>query len=315
MAFSIGSGIIDRGTQPSNSGLFSPSSAFNANTPVTLGSPGTPTNSNLNNAYGSQGAYGAALATSSAAYDDIMKGYKDTLGAATASPIKQLDYKPFSPTAAFYNESPELTNALTYFGNLSKSGGFTDPELSSLRARATSPITSIYENAKMNLDRQRRLSGGYSPSYNAALSRMTRETSQEVGKANTDVEGQIAETLANNRLSASSTYNNALAAREANINSTNQSNAAEVDRVNSLNASNKLAYEQFNQQAIEQAQAERVRALEGMRGLYGTTPALVNEFGNQVAQSRQQASQDANQKAQQQLGYISSGIPLRSIYG
>lgn len=87
---------------------------------------------------------------------------------------------------------PEIRNAA--FGAASgflKDGGLSQEDLASMRARALSPVRSVYSNARREVDRSAALSGGYAPNRIAALARMSREQGQTTADAATNAEAGI----------------------------------------------------------------------------------------------------------------------------
>jgi hypothetical protein len=196
-------------------------------------------------------------------YSTIMQGYKDMLakgGSAT----------PYTASGA---RAPAIAN----LAELSRTGGYSPEDLQNLRARAISPIRSVYSSAQQGLNRNKALQGGYSPNYAAASAKMAREQSEQLGGAMTNVNADIAGRVAEGRMNAASPY--------ASI--TGQQAGAEDEA------------SQFNRREIPQQQAQ---ALQGMTSLYGTTPALSELFGRQALQGSQlqnQINQQGNQQGMQ----------------
>jgi len=79
------------------------------------------------------------------------------------------------------------------YRGFSETGGFSPQDLASIRSRAVSPIRSIYSGANREIDRSKRLGGGYAPGMGAVKSRMAREQSQAVSDAGTNAEAAIAQ--------------------------------------------------------------------------------------------------------------------------
>lgn len=176
-------------------------------------------------------------------YSNIMQGYKDLLAASK------------NGNNFAYSQSPDSIASLAMNKNLGETGGYSTQDIQDLRARGISPIRSVYANAQRNVDRNRVLQGGYSPSYNAATAKMAREQSEQIANQMTNVNAGIAENVARNKIGASSTYGSLAQSENALRNS--------------------MKNDPLNAQA---------NALQGMTSLYGTTPALVNTFGNQALQ-------------------------------
>ncbi len=79
------------------------------------------------------------------------------------------------------------------FGEFADTGGYSPEDISSIRARAVSPIRSIYSGARRDIDRQQALQGGYSPNRTASLAKMAREQSSTTADAATNAEAAIAQ--------------------------------------------------------------------------------------------------------------------------
>ena len=86
------------------------------------------------------------------------------------------------------------------YGEFADTGGYSSDDLANIRARAVSPIRSIYSGARRDIDRQRSLQGGYSPNRTAALAKMAREQSYTTADANTNVEAAIAQMVQQGKL-------------------------------------------------------------------------------------------------------------------
>lgn len=147
--------------------------------------------------------------------------------------------------------SSTYTSAVSNLGDLATTGGISDADAANMRARGISPIRAAYATAQRNTDRQKGLQGGYSPNYGAVQAKLAREQSEQLAQGSTNVEAQIAEMRQRGRLSAAPGYANAAG---------QQDNSAQ-------------------------------NALQGMTGLYGTTPALSSLYGNQAMQGAQLQNQ------------------------
>ena len=276
------------------------------------GNPAPQVNPNVRGVFGT-GSYDAALNTQAGDYDKIMAAYDSLLKSSTAQPRSRAP-TPIVPQSvsfnpATYSPSGPLTNTLTQLGNVSKTGGYSDTDIANIRARGVSPIRSVYANAQRNLDRQRALQGGYSPNYTAASTRMARDLSEQIGQANTDVEATIAENVNRNRMSALASLG-PLAAEESrmrgnvdisNAEGINRANIMNTEGVNRANETNQNMANTYNQQEMQRyadSINQAMRAIEGKRALYGTNPALINQFAGQV-QTGQQLKQSQQQIRQQ----------------
>jgi hypothetical protein len=85
--------------------------------------------------------------------------------------------------------------ALEVLEDFAETGGYSPEDIQNIRARAVSPIRSVYSSAKREIDRQRSLQGGYSPNRTAALAKMAREQGYVTSDASTNVESAIAQMI------------------------------------------------------------------------------------------------------------------------
>lgn len=273
-----------------------------------------------------------AVDTQAADYDNIMSAYQSLLnqnqanaasgtGSNAFAPVKfnpiTAQQTAYSPTA--YSQSAGFGNALSQLNANAQTGGFSEGDISNIRARGISPIRAVYAQAKQNLERQKNLQGGYSPNYGALQAKMARESSALISDKTTDVNAGIAEMLQKSKANALSQYGSLTGNENTLMNNINSQNAAGLNNVNSQNAENIANTDKFNasmQAQLAQLNASNANAqqnnllapIQGMQSLYGTTPALANTFGNQVLSSGNQ-NISANQAVNNQyntranLGY------------
>lgn len=260
--------------------------------------------------YGSPNSFDAAAKTNAGDYDKIMADYRNLLSAA--KPVNKVNFTPIAPQRSTYQPSPALQSAMNLLSSFSSSGGYTSSDLSNIRARGVSPIRAVYANAQRNLLRQKNLQGGYSPNYAPASAKMARELSEELAQANTGVEASIADNVAKNRLAALGPLASVASAESNARNAFNQNETQTINEINRQNSLLPMQYAQFNNQAEADAFARALSSIEGMRSLYGTSPALVNTFGNQVAQQQQlkQNQQQINNTIQQGALNIIPGLNI-----
>jgi len=242
-------------------------------------------------AFGSPGAYSAAVQTNAGDYDKIMGAYDSLLKSNTENPMK---FNPINPSLTKYTPGSDVTSSLSNLSSLSQSGGYSPGDEANIRARSISPIRSIYSSAQQGLERSKALQGGYSPNYTATSAKMAREMSEQIGQRVTDVEASIAENRAKNKLSIAPSFASAAAESDRARMAIEKSNADTINQIAQINAQLGLSTGKLNNDNIFQT-------IEGMKGLYGTTPALVNTFGNQVAQATQlgQGQQQVNNQTEQ----------------
>jgi hypothetical protein len=160
------------------------------------------------------------------------------------------------------------------YQDFATTGGFTPQNIQDIRARAEAPIRGAYSNAQAEVERNKALSGGYSPNANAALAKMSREQSYANSDAETNANAAIAQLVQQGKL--------------AGLGGLNTTDTAQLGALN--------------------------EALTGQRSLYGTTPGQTSMYGTQLGQSNAQLNdvqqlqnQLANYIMQAQLG--KSNIP------
>lgn len=207
-------------------------------------------------------------------YGNIMNAYKNLLSSSQG-------ITPYSASGA---RQPAIQN----LAGLAQTGGYDAAGLADLRERAISPIRSIYAGANRDVDRQRALQGGFSPNYAATKAKMARELSSGISDQMRNVNADIAERVASGRMAAASPYANILNAQ-----------AGAEDEAS-----------QFNRQIVPNM---KLNALQGMTSLYGTTPALVNTFGNQALQAAQLQNQVNQQNKQNPIP--SPSVRNRTMFG
>lgn len=207
--------------------------------------------------------YNNAVKQNAGDYSGLMSNYSDIING-----IKSGSYN-YKPSLYSYSPSSNVTSSLNNLSDLSKTGGYSPANIADIRARAISPIRSVYANARANLDRSKALQGGYSPNYTAATAKMARDLSSQLADTSTNVNAELAQNIAGNRIASAPAFASAAGAESALANEIGLSNA------NATNEANK-----FNIQLP-------LEAMQGATSLYGTTPALSSTFGNQALNSAQ----------------------------
>lgn len=215
--------------------------------------------------------YGTATKKQAGDYDDIMGKYKDTYASIPSvgsggSAIQTFNANYTKPT---YTNTADYTTAIGTAKNRAQSGVYSPSDVADIRERGISPIRSVYANAGRNINRQRALQGGYSPNYTAVSAKMAREMSSQLSDATTRVNAQIAQDIAAQKQAAQSEYLGA-AANEQNQRNRFGLDAAEMD--------NRYGLSKLGAQMEEYWMPTKMKmsALEGMRGMYGTTPAFAS---------------------------------------
>lgn len=89
---------------------------------------------------------------------------------------------------------------MSRFGRFADTGGFSEGDKANIRARAISPIRSVYSRSLAELDRHKALQGGYMPNYAAARSRFARDQGQLTSDATTNAEAAIAQMVQQGKL-------------------------------------------------------------------------------------------------------------------
>jgi len=261
-----------------------------------------------------QSAYSASIPQTADDYDSIMGKYRDLYSSAMRPQGSQdigmlrnkyqnllsspgYQYQSYTPEKLAYKPTGDVTSAMSQLKELGETGGYSLADQAAIRERGISPIRSIYANAQRNMNRQKNLQGGYAPGFGAAATRMAREQSELIANQVTNVNAQLAEAIARGKLTAAPQYAN-LASTESGrgfdadrLNVTNSANAAQMNAQGQLQAATLRSQEiqqalaglQSLQDSDRRGQSEALAAVEGMRGLYGTTPALAATFGAQTA--------------------------------
>ncbi len=173
------------------------------------------------------------------------------------NPSESIKFNSVAPQTAEYSQSGDVTNSLANLSELSRTGGYSEAGIADIRARDISPIRSIYANAQENMSRNRAISGGYSPNFNAASGQLSRDEANKIGDVTTAANAGIAQNVAANRISAASPY--ATAAANANsartaadqknaeiINSANRFNSEGTYNANKTNVDNAQKINEFN---------------------------------------------------------------------
>lgn len=233
-------------------------------------SPGVAQPSPTQSAYNN---YGSAAKSNQVDYSDIMQRYRnldDQLKSGIGNGNTNLQYNYTVPT---YQTTQDYKNSIANLSDLAKTGGYSASDIANIRERGISPIRTVYANAQRGLDRSRSLAGGYSPNYAAVSAKMAREMSSQLSDATTNVNAQIAQNVAANRIATGTPLANVTAGEQAERNKFSLDAAEMANRfgLNNLN---------FQQQQLMFPIQSRLSALGGMTSLYGTTPATTSLMQN-----------------------------------
>jgi hypothetical protein len=203
----------------------------------------------------------------------------------------QYKFTPYEAAQTQYNKSSDTTRALAELQDLASTGGISATDEQNLRARGISPIRSMYATANRDMDRQRRLNGGYSPNFGAVTSKMTRDQSSLIADQMDKVNANIAEMRQSGRLSAAPNYASAAQAESQLAHGVAEGNTRARNEASRFNAEG-----MFESQRNRQSDA--LGAAHGMTNLYGTTPALSNLYGTQALnQAKFKSDEDQRKKS------------------
>ncbi len=187
---------------------------------------------------------GRSLTTTPLSYGDPLTG--STIKSGSVDRPKDINYNPITAQTSKYSQSQDVTDSLSRLKDLSDTGGYTPQGIQDIRERAISPIRSIYASGKQDLERQRSLSGGYSPNFGAVTASMARDQADRIGAITTNANAQIAQNVAGNRLQAAPEYAGYSARANEDKTSADQRNADIVNQINELNSGRQLDTSKFN---------------------------------------------------------------------
>lgn len=244
--------------------------------------------------------YNSGVAQDATDRSAIMRGYQNL--ASQAPSYMNSTQGNYTPAQSQYSQSSDLRDATSNLRGLSQNGGYSDQNLQDIRARSVSPIRSIYSNALREVDRNKRLQGGFSPNYNATRARMARDLSTQISDASQNVEGDIAGRQAAGRLAAGPQYAQLTAGQSDLQNQMGQHNADTQNEASRFNANNTLQGNNYNLDVFR----SMLSPLQGQASLYGTTPALSNLFGSQAQNAAQLANTQEQQTQQNGLNLVGS---------
>lgn len=229
-------------------------------------------------------------------YSSIMDAYRQMFQGAGSRGTQGQITPSFIPKPGQFNyqETAGYRDSAAKLKELSETGGYDAAGIADLRARGTSPIRSIYAGANREMGRQSALSGGNAVNTNALRSKNAREMSELVSGATQNVNAGIAQNVAANKLSAAPQYADLVSRESALRNQYGKANQDEINRVNEANTGIGNRAMEFNSGVGRGNQDDMFKALEGMRGLFGTTPAMSALYGNQAQNAFGQASQNRN---------------------
>lgn len=236
-------------------------------------------------------------------YQGLLDKYNTQIAKVGGQPAAQVPLPvqpaPMIPAMQQYQEDSRHTAGLENLAEMSRTGGYSEQDKSDLRARGLSPIRAAYANMRRNMDANRSASGGYSPNFNAAGSRMAREQGALLGDQISNVNAGIAQNVASNRVGLAPQLASATGQVTGAKNAIEGSNVGALNRAGEFNTGMDLNYDQLAAQIGQNNIGNQVtqnneiaQLLSGQGNLYGTTPARAALFGSQaLQQSGQQAQQ------------------------
>lgn len=250
-------------------------------------------------------------------YQNIMNQYQTAGGnVPTPTAAPNVNVARVNPAIANYQRSNELNNTMQGYGEMAKTGGFSDQAQADIRERGISPIRSTYANAMSNINRQRALQGGYAPNAIAATEKMTRTLPGQLADATTNVNAQLAQMVQQGKLAGLGGMATTSMADNQMMNQMMSQNAERQQAAGTSNQNMEMQVAQLKQQGHSDFEArqlaanqQKLAAAGGQASLYSSTPGMASMFGNQVLEgtnqrlSGEQLAAGANQNAvQNQLG-------------
>lgn len=181
-----------------------------------------------------------------------------------------------------YTRTQDFGEAVNALKELTRTGGYSDADISSLRARGASPIRAAYQNAERNLNRTRAIQGGYAPGFASALTRMAREQGDLASEAMQKVNADIAEKVASGRITSAGRFGDV----------TGGENTL-VAGIGTGNAQRRAAADLANAQAANEAARQREALKADVYKDVGTANRGYGDQAVNLAQLRQKAIEDA----------------------
>jgi hypothetical protein len=207
-----------------------------------------------------QGYYTRASDESFGDYRDIMNQYK-------AMAAEGVDKNKPGLERVNYNRSPEMNEAFGGYRNFMQTGGYSPEDIRDMRARGVSPIRANYANALNEMERQKNLSGGYSPNAGALRARMASSQGQQMADAVQNVNAGLAEQVQKGKMFGTEGMGGL---------SVHDTGFAQQAALANQRAGIDIARDNLND--------PRMNAIHGQAQLFGTTPGMARMFGDQVQQ-------------------------------
>jgi hypothetical protein len=172
-------------------------------------------------------------------------------------------YNPQTGTSGGGVNSGPINSAISGYQGFADTGGFSDQDISNIRARSVAPIRSMADTNRQAIERQAAIRGtGYSPNTAAAIAKTARDANYAAGDTATNAEAMIAQMRQQGKLYG----------------------------LQGLSSTG-LANRGMDLSAIGNIGNQQLGAMGGMTSLYGTQPGLTKTFGDQVLGSTGQGIQ------------------------
>lgn len=213
-------------------------------------------------------------------YRDLMDMYKSYTGSLPANNLVNAE-------RVSYNRTPEMQKAMSGYSEFADTGGFSEENKTDLRSRALSPVSTVYNNMKNEMARQRNVQGGYSPNFNAASAKMRSGASQQMSDIAQQVNASIAEAVQKGRLAGIGGLGD-LATTDTGFGQQAQLANQQASLTAGLANQRNSMYD------------PRLQALNAASSLFGTRPGMAALFGDQMLGAQDQLLQ--GQGYQNQIG-------------
>lgn len=228
--------------------------------------------------------YGDAARTARATgvqdYGNIMKGYQD-FSSGLGGPTK-FSFERINPT-----RSADSDFAMQGYKNFANTGGYSDQDITDLRARGIAPIRAAYGNTMMEMDRARAIGGaGGSPNYIAAASRAQRDMPGQMSDAMQNVNAGLADAIRSGKLSGL-----------AGVSGISEAEAGRQMQASLANQGADIQTQGMGEASLQNLRQSKLGALSGMNSLYGTAPGMASKFGDQALSAYgQQAGMEGDRR-------------------
>lgn len=199
-----------------------------------------------------------------------------------------------------YMPSNQNFGAYGGYEDFSKNGGFSDQNISDIRARSNAPMRATYQNAQNDLDRRNRIAGGNLANYGASKAKMARELSYNLGDQSLNTEAMLAQSIREGKLAGlggmtnidTSKMQEGLGNAAQNLQGQNMESTRQLAGLNGQN-----------------------NVLQGMTSLYGATPGATNMYGNEMLKSSDQTQQTEDLQMKLLKSMIDGTLGMSNVPG